>query len=253
MKVICMRAIAVLIALLVLSPVAFAQSGFDPHDLNGYWETVTSPGRLNTLGSNRPPMTAWGKGKFSKVKTGADGKQLSAGVYPEKKDWNDPLLWCDPPGFPRIMWLPRPPAMRFFQTADEVFQFFDYGRTWRDIWTDGRKLSEDAEPRWYGYSTGNWDGNTFVVTSAGFMENSWLDDYGSPHSDEMRVEERYRRVDRDHVELVMTVYDSKTYTAPWVGEPKRFTLVDKPPRSKSKDVGENMCVWSQVGVKPNNK
>jgi hypothetical protein len=256
--------IAALIAMLALSTVAVGQAGapnaqtttakaFDPHDLSGYWDMRSPSGTLNTVGNNRPPMTAWGKAKFSKVKTGLDGKQLSAGVYPERKDWNDPVLWCDPPGFPRIMWLPTPPGMRFVPMGDEVLQFFEYGRTWRDIWTDGRKLSEDAEPRWYGYSTGKWEGNTFVVTSTGFMDSSWLDQYGSPHSDEMRIEERYRRVDRDHLELVMTVYDSKAYTAPWVGDPKMFVLADGASRSNYKDLGEDICVWSKVGFKPNNK
>src|SRR5436190_20187632 len=116
-KVFCMRnwfvgSIAAL-AVMALSSAAFAQSF--AHDLNGYWEAVTPPGTLHTVGTNRPPMTAWGKAKFGKVKTGADGKQLSAGVSREKKDWNDPVLWCDPPGFPRIVSLPTPPAMRFLQ------------------------------------------------------------------------------------------------------------------------------------------
>src|SRR6266853_5314671 len=153
--------IAVLIAMWASSPVGLAQAGaprpltatataFDPHDLSGYWDPRASPGTLNTVGKNRPPMTAWGKDKFSKVRTDHDGKQLSAGVSRDRQTWNDPVLWCDPPGFPRIVSLPTPPGMRFVQTGDEVLQFFEYGRTWRDIWTDGRKLSEDAEPRWYG-------------------------------------------------------------------------------------------------------
>jgi len=256
--------IAVLIAMWASSPVGLAQAGaprpltatataFDPHDLSGYWDLRASPGTLNTVGKNRPPMTAWGKDKFSKVRTDHDGKQLSAGVSRDRQTWNDPVLWCDPPGFPRIVSLPTPPGMRFVQTGDEVLQFFEYGRTWRDIWTDGRKLSEDAEPRWYGYSTGKWEGNTFVVTSTGFMDTSWLDEYGSPHSDETRIEERYRRVDRDHLELIMTVYDSKAYTAPWVGDPKTFVLVDRAPRSNRNDLGEDICVWSETGFKPNNK
>ena len=37
------------------------------------------------------------------------------------------------------------------------------------------------------------------------------------HSDEMRLQERYRRVDRDHIELTMTIIDPKTYTKPWSG------------------------------------
>jgi len=243
--------IAALMAIWALSPLAFAQS-FDPHDLNGYWDMSTPAGTLRTVGNNRPAMTAWGKEKFSKVRTGENGRQLSAGISRDRKEWNDPLLWCDPAGFPRIMWLPAAAGMRFVQMGGEVLQFFEHDRTWRDIWTDGRKLSEDAEPRWYGYATGKWEGNTFVVNSSGFMETTWLDPYGSPHSDEMRIEERYRLVDRDHLELVMTIHDSKAYTAPWAGDRKIFVRADGKTRSNN-DLREHMCVWSEAGFTPKNK
>ena len=61
-------------------------------------------------------MTPWGLEKFHQAKTGYDGKALGNGVYPNEKDWNDPVLLCDPTGFPRIMWHPMPPGMRFAQT-----------------------------------------------------------------------------------------------------------------------------------------
>src|SRR5580704_13085434 len=98
---------------------------FDAHDLSGFWD-ITNIGRpagaLNETSNNRPPMTAWGLEKFHKAKTGYDGKALGNGVYAEK-DWNDPVLLCDPTGFPRIMWHPRAPGMRFAHTPDEVIQF----------------------------------------------------------------------------------------------------------------------------------
>ena len=66
---------------------------------------------------------------------------------------------------------PRRAGMRFAQTADEVIQFFENGRAWRDIWTDGRKLpGDDADSRWYGYAVGHWEGDTFVVNSNNFDE-----------------------------------------------------------------------------------
>ena len=119
------------------------------------------------------------------------------------------------------------------------------------IWMDGRPHPSKYAPHLRaGFTTGKWEGNTLVVTSTGFMDTSWLDEYGSPHSDEMRIEERYQRVDKDHLQLTMTVYDSKAYTAPWVGDRKMFV---KAARSQNNDVGEDMCVWSRTGIKPNNK
>ena len=256
---------AILIVALASSPIAFAQTGqrgtqggragtasskpFDPHDLSGFWDITNiglPPGALNATSNNRPQMTPWGLEKFRKTKTG-DAKGLSNGSSANEKDWNDPIRWCDPTGFPRIMWNPTPAGMRFAQTNEEVIQFFQNNRVWRDIWTDGRKLPDaDADSRWYGYSVGHWEGDTFVVNSNNFTDTTWLDQYGSPHSDQMTVEERYRRVDHDHLEMILNITDSKTYVGTWKGDKKIFQLVEKPTRSAFNDFPEDICVWSET-------
>ena len=255
------------ITVMLASPLtAFAQNGkqasqktaasktssksFDPHDLSGFWD-ITNTGRpagaLNETSNNRPPMTPWGLAKFHKTRTGYDAKSLGSGVNKNEKDWNDPIRWCDPTGFPRVMWSPRPPGMRIAQAADEVIQFFDTDRAWRDIWTDGRKLpGDDADSRWYGYAVGHWEGDTFVVSSNNFNDATWLDQYGSPHSDEMTVEERYRRVDHDHLEMVLNITDPKTYVGTWNGDKKIFHLVEKPAGSEFNDLPEGICAWSET-------
>ncbi len=259
-----MRITALIAAVVATSLIASAQSpatsskngkketaskAFDPHDLSGYWE-ITNPGRggaLNETSNNRPPMTPWGLEKFHKTKTGFDAKALSNGAFPNEKEWNDPVRWCDPTGFPRVLWSPTQNGMRFAQAADEVIQFFEIDRAWRDIWTDGRKLpGDEADSRWYGYAVGHWEGDTFVVNSNNFSDATWLDQYGSPHSDEMTVEERYRRVDHDHLELVLNITDPKTYTGTWKGDKKIFQLVEKPARSAYNDLPEGICVWSET-------
>lgn len=221
------------------------QAAFDPHDLSGYWD-LTNVG-LNETSNNRPPMTAWGLEKFHKTKTAFDAKSLGNGAVANEKEWNDPVRWCDPPGFPRILWGPNPPEMRFAQAAGEVIQFFGSNRVWRDIWMDGRKLpGDDADSRWYGYAVGHWEGDTFVVNSNNFTDTSWLDPYGSPHSDEMTVEERYRRVDHDHLELTLNITDPKTYVGTWKGDKKIFHLAEKPAGSEFNDLPENICAWSET-------
>jgi hypothetical protein len=191
-------------------------------------------------------MTDAGKEKFRQTKTGYNVKELSNGVF-KQKDWNDPLLLCDPTGFPRIMWNSAKPGMRFLQTPEEVIQFFEDGRTWRDLWTDGRKLPGDnAEARWFGYAVAHWDGDTFVVNSMGYDDRSWLDQYGSPHSDQLRIEERYHRPDHDHLEMFLDMTDPMTYTGTWKGDKKIFQWVEKPARSQFSDLPEGLCVWSEV-------
>src|SRR5262245_19858800 len=260
-----MGARILLIAALASSPFAFAQNGqrgtqqgkaggassktFDPHDLSGFWDITNSGlprGALNVTSNSRPQMTPWALEKFKKTKTG-EANALSNGAFKNEKEWNDPIRWCDPVGFPRILWSPKPAGMRFSQADEEVIQFFETDRVWRDIWTDGRKLpNADADSRWFGYSVGHWEGDTFVVNSNNFTDTSWLDQYGSPHSDEMTVEERYRRVDHDHLEMILNITDPKTYVGAWKGDKKIFQLVEKPARSAFNDFPEDICVWSET-------
>jgi hypothetical protein len=90
-----------------------------------------------------------------------------------------------------------------------------------------------------GYSVGTWIGEEFVVTSRGFDDRAWLDNYGNPMSEEARLEERYRRVDRDTIELSMTLTDPKAYTRAWVGEKKIMKRVD------GRELDEILCVASE--------
>jgi len=215
---------------------------FDPHDLNGIW-TIADRKQL-AISDNRPPLTDWGKEKFSKVRMSWNNQALGIKAFPES-EWNDPLFQCDPAGYPRVMQQIFGELMRFVQTRDEIIEFFEWDHTWRDIWTDGRKLQDDPEPRYYGFSIGRWEGDTFVVESNGFDERTWLDPYGDVHSDQMRVKETFRRVDRDHLEWSLTVDDPKTYTRPWGPSEKRiFNLVPKSPRSETQELREDFCVWS---------
>jgi hypothetical protein len=96
-----------------------------------------------------------------------------------------------------------------------------FEKRWRGVWTDGRQLPKDPDPRWYGYSVGRWeDDYTFVVNSNGTDDRTWLDNAGSPHSNDMKVEERYHRASQNVLELTVTIDDPKTYTMPWVARNK---------------------------------
>ena len=209
---------------------------FNPHDLSGVWSTPTTAGyferhslddkwvdikdkkvppqmRSNT---SPPPMTEWGKAKF-------DANKVSYGpraVEPELN--NDPVSQCEPLGYPRDLWEANLRPFEFVQISDRVLQHMQYHDVWRTIWTDGRALPKDPDPAWYGYSVGRWEGDTFVVESIGYDDRTWLDHFGNPHSDQMRLVERWRRVDKDTLTLDMTLTDPKTYTKPWVAETIKF-------------------------------
>jgi hypothetical protein len=85
---------------------------------------------------------------------------------------------------------------------------------YRQIHMDGRKLPVDPNPTWLGYSVGRWEGDTLVIESAGFNDRTWLDRAGHPHSEKLRVTERFRRVDFGHAQYQITFDDPETLTKP---------------------------------------
>ena len=143
------------------------------------------------------------------------------------KDGNDPQGNCDPWGVPRMLngQVAGPHAgWSVLQTADKFIQFSGWHHHYREVWTDGRPLPspDEAEPRWNGYSVGRWQGNTFVVDSLGFDPRTWLDHNGYPHTDQMRLQERYRLIDAETLELRMTITDPEYYAKPFESDVKLF-------------------------------
>jgi hypothetical protein len=150
---------------------------------------------------------------------------------------NDPVDQCDPIGFPR-MELYELRTIELAQTANQVIYLNQFYGNWRVIWTDGRELPKDPEPRWNGYSVGKWvDDYTFVVETVGLNPRSWIDHAGRPHSEDLRVEERFHRVDHDNMELTVTIIDPKMYTESWQGLNK-FPLHLQP---ADFDISELIC------------
>ena len=133
-----------------------------------------------------------------------------------------------------------PMPFEFVQTSGRVLQFFEREHEYRSIWTDGRSLSLDADPTWYGTAVGHWEGDdTFVVESGGFNDKTWLAPTGYPHSEDMRVTERYRRVDQDTIQYDITITDPKAYAKPIVGPERTFK------RKPGAEIEELPCVWSE--------
>jgi hypothetical protein len=87
--------------------------------------------------------------------------------------------------------------------------------TYRVIHMDGRALETNPAPNWMGYSVGRWDGDTLVVDSVGFNDKTWLNASGQPHTEALRVTERYRRRDVGHLEVEVTFTDPAAYAKAW--------------------------------------
>ncbi len=178
------------------------------HDVSGAWAGPLEPEHPEVA-----PLTPQGQKLFSLNKS---ERQFGTAKS------NDPLKTCDPLGIPRNLSF-ETRGLNFAQMPDRVVVLHQYQKIWRDVWMDGRELpknfdTKDGPPsRWYGYSVGHWDGdNTLVIDTSGSNDQSWLDTAGHPHSVDMRVEERYTRVDHNHLQMTVTIDDPKIYTKPFV-------------------------------------
>ena len=232
MRIRCSAFIMATICAVALSSVALAQAnqagatkgvkaapGPAPaRDISGVWAGPVQA-RMNTT----PPMTELGQKLFAANSALGGVSQtkidiVAAGVS------NDPAEKCDPSGIPlAVVWNLR--GMQFIQAPTKMVQLYQYQKTWREIWTDGRPLPKNAgsddvnapDPRYYGYSVGHWeDDHTFVVDTVGMDDRTWVDHVGHPHSTELKVQEKYMRSDHDNMQNVVTFDDPKIYTKPYV-------------------------------------
>jgi len=127
---------------------------------------------------------------------------------------DNPDAHCLPMGFMQFHTHSQP--RKIIQTPDVILILYEANEGLRQIFTDGRTLpGKDAEPWWYGYSVGKWEGDTLVVETTGFIDNIWLDVRGSPMTSEAKVTERFRRPNFGNLEIEVTVDDPKAYTRPW--------------------------------------
>jgi hypothetical protein len=184
-------------------------------DLSGTWDAGNAG--IQPTGHVAAPFTARGE-QMAKANKPGNGSRLVSVT-----DDNDPLSTMgDPTGFPRIVLYELRP-FQIVQTSNQVLILYMFEKRWRVIWTDGRALPTNPDPRWYGYSVGRWvDDSTLVVQTVGTDDRTWLDNAGNPHSNSLRVEERYHRVNQQTMELTVTLDDPVVYTKPW-------TAVDKLP------------------------
>ena len=171
-------------------------------DLSGLWDKGTSPYTANLTRDLRP-----------------DEMQPSvAGLVSSRREdfaKGHMSVQCLPFG-PASMTdvAPSYREMKIVQTPTLVVFLFA-GLTYRQIHMDGRPLETDPHPSWMGYSVGRWEGDTLVVESSGYNDRTWLDRDGHPHTEKLRVTERYRRRDFGHLDVEMTLHDPAIYARPW--------------------------------------
>ncbi|HVZ22694.1 MAG TPA: hypothetical protein VG871_16585 [Vicinamibacterales bacterium] len=178
-------------------------------DISGVWERPYVPDMTKTFrdqrGAGELPFTPAGAERF---------KHYDPGAF-------DYTAHCLPQGMTRSMNSPFP--IEIFQAPTRVAILFEAWNVFHVVPADGRTWPRELEPTWIGTSIGRWDGDTFVVETRGFNGRTNLDTVGHPHSDQLRLTQRFTRTDARHLTYEVVVEDPVTYTRPWTNV-RTFTL-----------------------------
>jgi hypothetical protein len=243
------RAVVMALALLGMAqPPAYAQNNAIPRtswdgkpDLNGIWQTLSTanwdledheggpspvfvtgvwgarlPGLSVVEGGTipyKPEALAKRDENRRNALPGKPGRHLSA----------DPELNCFLPGVPRATYLPYP--FQILQSPGRMWMVYQFSYARREIFMNG--TSEPPIDSWMGWSNARWDGDTLVVDVKGFNGQTWFDRAGNYHTNALHVVERYRMIDRDHIQYEATIEDPNVFTRPWTISLPLYRRIEK--------------------------
>lgn len=153
------------------------------------------------------------------------------------KSEDNPEAHCLPMGV--VQFHTQGAPRKFVQTPTLLVLLYEASMGMRQIFLDGRKPpTDDAQPWWYGYSRGRWEGDTLVVETTHTRDDSWLDIIGSPMTDAATLTERIRRVSYGRMEIDITLNDPRAYTRPWTVRVNQQIMLDE-------DLIEFICLENQ--------
>ena len=185
-------------------------------DLSGVWQPTPEPvvGGRGVEAAGVAPRYLF---DITRDMTDRDGlmTRWAADLYQRRaqNSWRDnPLIACQPAGVPRLNAYTHP--YKVVQSPSLIVILYESQTMFRQIFLDGRELPEDPQPSWMGYSVGRWDGDVLVVETAGFNGKAWLDGSGHPHSEAMRLTERFSRRTVGRMDIEVLIEDPKAYTRP---------------------------------------
>ena len=205
-------------------------------DFSGLW--IRGDGQLGPAGggtlrapaptfSAGPPVTTF-RDVGANMKEGLPLQPWAADLVKARRAENqkdNPDAHCLPMGFMQFHNHGQP--RKVVQTPTLILMMYEANYGLRQIFMDGRKLpGAEAQPWWYGYSVGRWEGDTLVVDTTGLKDGGWLDIWGNPLTDAARITERFRRPNYGTVEIDVTIDDPKAYTKPWTVRVNQRVVLD---------------------------
>jgi hypothetical protein len=185
-----------------------AHASAAPPDLTGVWSITNYRAAVKPT-DGAVPLTAEARKEYD--------RHLAAAARGDRT-FDEVATRCLPPGLPRIMLIDKP--FEILQKEKIVYFVYQENRLPRRVYF-GESLPENPDPLYLGFSVAHWDGDALVIESSGFREETLLDDSGLPHSDALRLSERYElSKDGNTLRVRFSITDPKTFTRPWATEVK---------------------------------
>jgi len=189
-------------------------------NLNGIWQAVNEA-NWDIEGHSAAPGPMWQLGAAYSVPPGLG--IVEGGTIPykpealQKKKQNfanrasmDPEAKCYLPGVPRAMYMPYP--FQIVQSTDNIMMVFEFAGALRTVYMKNQEAPADS---WMGWSNGHWEGETLVIDTNSFNDQSWFDRAGNFHSDALHVVERITASSPDHLNYEATIEDPNVFTRSW--------------------------------------
>lgn len=209
---------AMSVALLAHAPV-FAQSSateathpVGPGSLNGKWNTLGYKGSARNSARERVHRTVDDKWP-PLLPEAAELLEQRLRAADEGRPFPTTLHECLPGGVPEMIF-GSPYLMQIIESPGQVTILHEMFTLFRVIYMDASHPAE-PDPTYMGHSVGRWQGDTLIVDTVGLTDRTSIDEVGMPHSEDLRVTERYRRVDDETLEIIVTLDDPATFSQPW--------------------------------------
>ncbi|WP_428098620.1 hypothetical protein [Candidatus Rariloculus sp.] len=211
-------------------------------DLSGLWRVVRNSQNADAAPEPPPdgPPVAGFRDVAANIEGGLPLQPWARTMLDEREaggSKDNPEAHCLPMG--NMQFHTQGAPRRYVHTPGMIIILYEASMGVRQIFSDGRPSPDnDPQPWWYGYSTGRWDDDTFVVVTTHFRDGEWLDIIGSPLTDAATVTERFTRPSFGRMEIDITVDDPRAYTEPWTVRVNQEIMVDE-------DLIEFVCLENQ--------
>jgi hypothetical protein len=164
-----------------------------------------------------PILQPWVREQLKKVNERALSGQVVS--IPKERCW--------PVGVPNFLTLPATPVY-FIQTPNEVVMIWMQDHQMRHVYLNVPH-SAVVRPTWFGESVGHYEGDTLVVDTVGLSARTFVDNYQTPHTEQLHVVERFRMIDAGKtLEVNVRVEDPGAFTTPW-NAVQRYRRVEQGP------------------------